>query len=95
MKLLYIEQPIHFLSTFAFKTSDLIHSTMPSKGKNRDNNLEKCSSGSSKVKASITNTSTSFSPKLDHQFEAELCWCIQQIQIALKSGKLNNKQGND
>lgn len=27
------------------------------------------------------------------QFEVELCWCIQQLQNALKSGKLNEKQG--
>lgn len=27
------------------------------------------------------------------QFEIELCWCIQQLQTALKSGKLNPKQG--
>lgn len=26
------------------------------------------------------------------QFEIELCWCIQQLQTALKSGKLNSKQ---
>lgn len=26
------------------------------------------------------------------QFEVELCWCIQQLQTALKSGKLNPKQ---
>lgn len=27
------------------------------------------------------------------KFESELCWCIQQLQRALKSGKLNEKQG--
>lgn len=27
------------------------------------------------------------------QFEAELYWCIKQLQNALESGKLNNKQG--
>lgn len=27
------------------------------------------------------------------KFEVELCWCIQQLQNALKSGKLNTKQG--
>lgn len=28
------------------------------------------------------------------KFEMELCWCIQQLQRALKSGKLSEKQGN-
>lgn len=33
-------------------------------------------------------------PDFDQQkFEVELCWCIQQLQKALKSGKLNEKQG--
>ncbi|XP_018573401.1 UPF0488 protein CG14286 [Anoplophora glabripennis] len=49
-----------------------------------------------KVKETI-NASVSVAPKLEleHQFEMELCWCIHQIQIALKSGKLNNKQEQD
>lgn len=38
-------------------------------------------------------TSVGLSPELEQQFEVELCWCIQQLQLALKSGKLNNKQG--
>ncbi|CAH1119778.1 unnamed protein product [Phaedon cochleariae] len=29
------------------------------------------------------------------KFELELCWCIQQLQLALNSGKLNNKQSQD
>lgn len=32
------------------------------------------------------------SPEAAQQFELELCWCIQQVQSALKSGKLNAKQ---
>lgn len=32
------------------------------------------------------------SPEAQQQFELELCWCIQQLQIALKSGKLSSKQ---
>lgn len=31
--------------------------------------------------------------ELNQQFETELCWCIQQLQIGLKSQKLNTKQG--
>lgn len=29
------------------------------------------------------------------QFEIELCWCIQQFQISIDSGKLNPKQIQD
>ncbi|GJQ84228.1 hypothetical protein Trydic_g2896 [Trypoxylus dichotomus] len=35
------------------------------------------------------------SPEAAQQFELELCWCIQQLQTALKSGKLNPKQIQD
>ncbi|KRT84108.1 hypothetical protein AMK59_797, partial [Oryctes borbonicus] len=35
------------------------------------------------------------SPEVAQQFELELCWCIQQLQTALKSGKLNSKQIQD
>ncbi|XP_019866500.1 UPF0488 protein CG14286 isoform X2 [Aethina tumida] len=41
------------------------------------------------------STSVGLSPELEQQFEVELCWCIQQLQLALKSGKLNNKQVQD
>lgn len=49
-----------------------------------------------KKETEITSTLTesTLSPELTQQFELELCWCIQQLQIALKSGKLNEKQGN-
>ncbi|KAG5898025.1 hypothetical protein JTB14_001738 [Gonioctena quinquepunctata] len=40
------------------------------------------------------STST-ISPELEQKFEIELCWCIQQLQTALKSGKLNNRQVQD
>lgn len=36
---------------------------------------------------------TVLSPEEAQKFEVELCWCIQQLQIATKSGKLNQKQG--
>ncbi|KAI4472111.1 hypothetical protein MML48_1g13869 [Holotrichia oblita] len=35
------------------------------------------------------------SPEAIQQFELELCWCIQQLQTGLKSGKLNPKQVQD
>lgn len=31
---------------------------------------------------------------MQRQFEVELCWCIQQLQIALSTGKLSPKQGS-
>jgi hypothetical protein len=31
-------------------------------------------------------------PEVQEQFETELCWCIQQLQRALNSSKLNQKQ---
>lgn len=31
-------------------------------------------------------------PAQEDQFQVELYWCIQQLQTALESGKLNNKQ---
>ena len=36
---------------------------------------------------------TVLSPEEAQKFEAELCWCIQQLQTAMKFGKLNQKQG--
>ncbi|XP_076264441.1 UPF0488 protein CG14286 [Rhynchophorus ferrugineus] len=38
---------------------------------------------------------TGLSPEQERQFETELCWCIQQLQIGLSSNKLNNKQVQD
>lgn len=29
----------------------------------------------------------------DTQFELELCWCVQQLETALNSGKLSQKVG--
>ncbi|VEN37451.1 unnamed protein product [Callosobruchus maculatus] len=44
---------------------------------------------------SIPSTSSAMTPEQEQHFEVELCWCIQQLQIALQSGKLNNKQVKD
>ncbi|KAJ8944141.1 hypothetical protein NQ318_013325 [Aromia moschata] len=52
------------------------------------------SNGKSSTERSSSSTPT-LSSELEQQFEIELCWCIQQLQIALKSGKLNNKQAHD
>ncbi|KAJ8910845.1 hypothetical protein NQ315_015580 [Exocentrus adspersus] len=59
---------------------------MPQKGKQNKQPEE----ASAKLKQS---NAPSLTPEFEQQFESELCWCIQQLQIALKSGKLNNKQG--
>lgn len=39
------------------------------------------------------NNGPELSPEAQQQFEVELCWCIQQLQNALKNGKLSPKQG--
>lgn len=36
---------------------------------------------------------TAFDGDNDIQFELELCWCVQQLQTALDSGKLSQKIG--
>ncbi|XP_034490045.1 UPF0488 protein CG14286 [Drosophila innubila] len=38
---------------------------------------------------------TAFDGDNDIQFELELCWCVQQLQTALDSGKLNQKIAED
>ncbi|KAH8397991.1 hypothetical protein KR222_009179 [Zaprionus bogoriensis] len=38
---------------------------------------------------------TAFDGDKDIQFELELCWCVQQLQTALDSGKLNQKIAAD
>lgn len=54
-----------------------------------------------KLQKPIENTSESeaSSSNLEipnqEKFEVELCWCVQQLQKALNSGKLNNKQVQD
>lgn len=42
---------------------------------------------------SFQNNAVSLAPEQEQQFQIELYWCIQQLQTALSSGKLNNKQG--
>lgn len=52
---------------------------------------------SGKVATIIPKTITSLpltnDPEAEQQFQVELCWCIQQLQTTLNSGKLNPKQG--
>ncbi|KAH8295900.1 hypothetical protein KR044_001615 [Drosophila immigrans] len=43
----------------------------------------------------IAKTTTTFDGDNDIQFELELCWCVQQLQTALDSGKLNQKIAED
>lgn len=66
---------------------------------------QKVNRGSAKSKISKPQTLTekkecseeipSLSIETQQQFEMEICWCIQQLQAALKSGKLNPKQGSN
>lgn len=65
---------------------------MPPKGKC---NKKLVNSTNIPIKSNESNTSNNIflTPELEQQFEVELCWCIQQLQVALKSGKLNSKQG--
>lgn len=43
-------------------------------------------------KMPVLQMSTTLTPEQEQQFEVELCWCIQQLQTALRMGKLNKKQ---
>lgn len=46
------------------------------------------------VTASPVTNEVHENPDFDEEkFEVELCWCIHQLQTALKSGKLSEKQG--
>lgn len=42
---------------------------------------------------SMQNGPASLTPEQEDQLQVELYWCINQLQTALSSGKLNNKQG--
>ncbi|XP_075154982.1 UPF0488 protein CG14286 [Haematobia irritans] len=43
----------------------------------------------------VSNTSSSGNEEMDRQFELELCWCVQQMETALNSGKLSQKVADD
>ncbi|XP_013116989.1 UPF0488 protein CG14286 [Stomoxys calcitrans] len=43
----------------------------------------------------VANTSSSGREEMDRQFELELCWCVQQLETALNSGKLSQKVADD
>jgi hypothetical protein len=48
-----------------------------------------CSASTNSLRSNSINN-----PEVQEQFETELCWCIQQLQRALNSSKLNQKQGS-
>ncbi|XP_015603718.1 UPF0488 protein CG14286 [Cephus cinctus] len=50
---------------------------------------------SSSSASSATSTASGLDLEAENQFELELCWCIQQLQIELASGKLPEKQMHD
>ncbi|CAK9823733.1 UPF0488 protein CG14286 [Anthophora retusa] len=41
------------------------------------------------------DTSSGLSQEAEDQFELELCWCIQQLEMCLATGKLSEKQVHD
>lgn len=41
----------------------------------------------------VTPTTATNNTDNDTQFELELCWCVQQLETALNSGKLSQKVG--
>ncbi|KAM7347355.1 UPF0488 protein CG14286 [Cochliomyia hominivorax] len=43
----------------------------------------------------VTPTNVSNNTDNDTQFELELCWCVQQLETALNSGKLSQKVAED
>lgn len=63
----------------------------------RSNKNNKCTSNPCiSPKATVDVNSTSgLDPEVEDQFELELCWCIQQLETSLGSGKLQEKQAQD
>ncbi|EZA52271.1 hypothetical protein DMN91_006942 [Ooceraea biroi] len=45
--------------------------------------------------AIIVNGTSGLSREAEDRFELELCWCIQQLEASLASGKLHKKQTQD
>jgi len=41
------------------------------------------------------NSASGLNSEVEDQFELELCWCIQQLEASLASGKLQDKQTQD
>ncbi|EFN62368.1 UPF0488 protein CG14286 [Camponotus floridanus] len=41
------------------------------------------------------NSASGLNLEMEDKFELELCWCIQQLEASLASGKLHNKQAQD
>ncbi|XP_029156571.1 UPF0488 protein CG14286 [Nylanderia fulva] len=46
-------------------------------------------------KAVDVNSASGLTPEVEDKFELELCWCIQQLETCLTSGKLHGKQEQD
>ncbi|CAH0546195.1 unnamed protein product [Brassicogethes aeneus] len=68
---------------------------MPPKARLHKTTGKPCTLPPKVILNSEPSTSNGISPELEQQFELELCWCIQQLQTALKSGKLKDKQVQD
>ncbi|XP_055390353.1 UPF0488 protein CG14286 [Condylostylus longicornis] len=59
-------------------------------GQNKSHNNVTNNNGAVEVQDNVAGSSRD--SEADCQFELELCWCIQQLENSLSSGKLNDKQ---
>lgn len=67
--------------------------TFPPKGK--PSQLPRQVSSSVSVDGESSSFSSDINQEAEDQLEVELCWCVQQLQTALDSGKLTEKQKFD
>lgn len=42
-----------------------------------------------------TSSASGLAPEVEDRFELELCWCIQQLEASLATGKLQEKQAQE
>lgn len=57
--------------------------------------MNKKISDQSKLTHTCVETSSGLSQEAEDQFELELCWCVQQLEMCLSTGKLPEKQMHD
>lgn len=48
-----------------------------------------------KVPADVADCTSSLNPEAEDRFELELCWCVQQLEASLATGKLQEKQAQE
>lgn len=57
--------------------------------------MNKKISDQSKLTQTCVESSSGLSQEVEDQFELELCWCVQQLEMCLFTGKLPEKQMHD